>query len=159
MTGVPPVPVGMTLRPGPPAWAMAAAIPTLAVGLVVYRAATSGLAATADDPVPPWVLAVLTVLVGCGLAWRAVTQRADLAEGGLVCRNLVTTFHVGWDRLDRLEVVRRPGLVVVDVHVHGLRRRHRVGAATRFPGDESDAVLDVVRAHPRAGALLVDDEP
>ena len=149
----------MTLRPGPPAWATAVAAPLVAVALVAFRALGPGLARTPDDPVPPWVLAVLTVVVGLGLTWRALTQRAELADDALTCRNLVTTFTVGWDQLDRLEVVRRPGLVVVDIHVRGLRRRHRIGAATRFTGDESDLVLDVLRAHPAAGALLVDDEP
>jgi len=150
---------GMTLRPGPPAWATAVVAPLVAAALVAYRAAGPGLARTADDPVPPWVLGVLTVVVGMGLAYRALTQRAVLGDGDLRCRNLVTTFTVGWDQLDRLEVVRRWGLVVVDVHVRGMRRRLRVGAATRFGGEEAEAVLDVLRAHPIAGALLGDDGP
>jgi hypothetical protein len=54
-------------------------------------------------------------------------------------------------------VLRRWGLVVVDVRVRGMRRRLRLGAATRFGGDEADLVLDVLRAHPAAGALLSDD--
>jgi hypothetical protein len=152
-------PPGMTLRPGPPAWATAVVAPLVAVALVAYRAWGPGLARTADDPVSPWVLAVLTVAVGVGLSYRALTQRAVLGQDDLHCRNLLTTFTVGWDQLDRLEVVRRWGLVVIDVHVRGMRRRHRLGAATRVGGEESDVVLDVLRAHPLAGALLGDDGP
>ena len=59
-----------------------------------------------------------------------------------------------WDRIDRIEVVHRLGLVVLDVHLTGVRRRHRIGAATRFAGEESDVVLDLVAAHPAASAKL-----
>lgn len=149
-------PGDIVLRPGPPAWATAVLAPVVAVALVAYRTVGSGLARTADDPVPPWILAVLTVAVGCALAWRSLTQRAALGPDALHSRNLTTSFSVDWDRIDHLDVLRRWGLVVIDVRIRGMRRRLRLGAATRFGGDESELVLDVLRAHPAAAALLVE---
>jgi hypothetical protein len=145
--------------PGTPALVLAAVTPTGGVALVVLRATTSGLATTPDDPVPPWVVAVATVLAALAIAWRALTQRAELRDDRLVCRNTLSTFEVPWDRVDRLTRRTRAGLVTVDVEVSGLRRRLRLGAATRFAGEGADAVADVLRAHPVAGALLDDAGP
>jgi hypothetical protein len=149
----------ITLRPGPPAWFVTVVAPVVAIGLVGARAASSGLSATSDDPVSPWIIAVLTIVVGVWLSYRSTTQRAELRDAGLVCRNLMTTFDVDWDRVDELEVVRRGPLVIVEIRVRSLRRRLRLGAATRFSGDDAEAVLDMIRAHPAAGALLVEDQP
>ncbi len=153
MTG----PTPLRLRPGPPAGAVAVLAPVVALSLVLGRALTSGLAATPDDPVSPWVIAVLTVAVGFGLSYRALTQSVELGPETLRCRNLLTTFHVDWDRVEDLEVVRRGPFVMVEVRIRSLRRRHRLGAATRFAGEGAEVVLDVVRAHPSAGAVLVED--
>lgn len=147
------------IHPGPPSWVVTVVAPVVAIGLVAARAAASGLSATSDDPVSPWIIAVLTIVGAVWLSWRSTVQRAELNEVGLVCRNLVTTFHVDWDRVEELEVVRRGPLVMVEIRVRSLRRRLRLGAATRFAGDGSDVVLDVIRAHPAAGPLLVDDRP
>lgn len=149
----------VSILPGPPARVMAVVAPVVAVVLVGVRAASSGLSATGDDPVSPWIVAVLTVAAGAWLGWRSVTQHAVLGESTLWCRNLVTTFDVEWDRVEDLEVMRRGPVVVVEIRVRSMRRRHRLGAATRFPGENGEAVLDVVAAHPVAGALLVDDRP
>jgi hypothetical protein len=151
----PPGPI--ILHPGPPSWVVTVVAPVVAIGLVAARAATSGLSATSDDPVSPWIIAVLTIVVGVWLSYRSTSQRAELRDTGLVCRNLMTTFDVDWDRVEDLEVVRRGPLVVVEIRVRSLRRRLRLGAASRFAGDGADVVLDMIRAHPVAGALLVDD--
>lgn len=100
---------------------------------------------------------MLTLLVAAVLAWRAVSQRASLSDEGLSCRNLTTSFTVTWDRVDRIEVVRRLGLVVFDVHLTGTRRRHRIGAASRFGGEEAVVVRDLVAALPAASAKLDTD--
>ncbi len=147
------------LGPGAPARVLAVLAPVVAVALVAARAARDGLAATPDDPVSPWLLAVLTVGLGCWLGWRALGQRAELAPGDLRCRNLVTAFAVDWDRVESLIVTRRGPIVVIDVRIRSHRRRLRIGAATRFAGDDADAVLDMVKAHPEARHLLLDDSP
>lgn len=146
------------LAPGPPAWAAAVAAPVAAVALVAFRLWTSGLRSGPDDPVPPVALAVFTVALALVLSWRALTQRAVLDDERLVCRNLAVSFEVGWDRVEELLVVRRPGVVVVELRVRHLRRRHRIGAATRFAGPEAEAVLDVLRAHPATRERLVEPE-
>ncbi len=102
------------LGPGAPARVLAVLAPVVAVALVAARAARDGLAATPDDPVSPWLLAVLTVGLGCWLGWRALGQRAELAPGDLRCRNLVTAFAVDWDRVESLIVTRRGPIVVID---------------------------------------------
>ncbi len=146
------------LAPGPPAWAAAVAAPVGALALVSFRLWTSGLASGPEDPVPPAVLAVVTMVLALVLSWRALTQRAVLDDRGLACRNLMVGFEVDWDRVEELVVVRRPGVVIVELRVRNLRRRHRVGAATRFAGPEAEAALDVLRAHPGARSLLVEPE-
>lgn len=144
---------------GTPGLAVALAAPLVAVGLVAARASTSGLASTADDPAPPLLLAAVTVALALVVSYRALTQRAELSGDRLACRNLLVTFEVPWDRVERLERRQRGGVVTVDVVVRNLRRPHRVGAATRFAGDGAQVVVDLLRAHPAAGALLVDAAP
>ncbi len=139
---------------GPPAWVLAAVLPVAAVGLIWFRSADSGLSSTPSDPVSPLIMAVVTLVAVSVLAWRCVTQRAALDEDGLHCRNLTMSYHLEWERIERLQLVYRGGLQTVEVRVHGLRRHNRLGAATRFLGDEADAVLDSLRAHPQACALL-----
>jgi hypothetical protein len=99
-------------------------------------------------------MAVVTLGAVAVLAWRCVTQRAALDEDGLHCRNLTMSYHLEWERIERLHVVYRGGLQIVEVRVRGLRRHNRLGAATRFLGEEADAMLDSLRAHPQACALL-----
>lgn len=144
------------LRPGPPAWALAAAAPVVAIALVAYRAAGPGLTRTADDPVSPWFVVAGTAVLAVWVSWRALTQRADLTPDALRCRNLSSTFEIDWDGVESLQVVRRPGVVVIDIRFVRMRRTHRLGAATRFPGPDAEAVLDTLRAHPMAAALLVE---
>jgi hypothetical protein len=146
------------LHAGPPAWALAAVLPLGALALVWFRTAQSGLGSTPDDPVPPVFVAVLTLVIVVVLAWRALTQRAVLDDAGLHSRNLTVTYHLDWDKIERLDVVERPGLQIIEVRMRGMRRRHRLGAATRFGGDEAHAVLDAVRAHHIARELLRDPD-
>ena len=129
----------------------------MAVALIAYRAAGSGLSAGPDDPVSPLVVAAFTLVGALVVSFRALTQDASLGETSLRCRNVLSNFEVEWARVESLEVRRRLGLVIVEVRIRGLRRRHRLGAATRFAGHESEAVLDVLRAHPSAGMLLIED--
>lgn len=146
----------IAIAPGAPARATAVGAPIVAVSLVAWRAMHDGLRAAPDDPVSPWVIAVLTVVVGAWLGWRALTQWTELRRTELCCRNLVSRFAIDWDRVESLVVLRRGPIVAVDVRIHGYRRRLRLGAATRFGGDGADAVLDMFRAHPEARRLLLD---
>ena len=146
------------LHAGPPAWALAAILPLGAIGLIWFRTAQSGLGSGPDDPVPPLAVAVLTLGAAVVLAWRALTQRAVLDDDGLHSRNLTVTYHLEWEKIDRLDVVERPGLQIVEVRLRGMRRRHRIGAATRFSGDEAHAVLDSLRAHHVARELVRDPD-
>jgi hypothetical protein len=148
----------LDLRPGPPAWALAVLAPLVAAALLLYRAAGPGFARTADDPVSPWWVVGPTLVLAVWVSWRAVTQSATLDDEALRCRNLSSTFEVGWPDVEELEVVRRPGLVLVEIRFRTVRRSHRLGAATRFAGEEAEAVLDVIRAHPVAGGLLAERE-
>jgi hypothetical protein len=147
------------LRAGTPARVLAAAAPVLAVALLGWRAAADGFARTPDDPVAPWVLVGPTLLGAAWVSWRALTQAARLDEGGLRCRNLSVTVGADWSDVERLEVVRRWGLLVIEVRFRGHRRRHRLGAATRFAARDAEAVLDLLRAHPVAAGLLADAGP
>lgn len=141
---------------GAPARITSVLVPLVAIGLVAARAATTGLDARPDDPVSPWLVAALTVVVGCWLGWRSPTQSAELRHDDLRCRNLTMSFHVDWDRVETLLVVRRGPLTFVDVRIRGHRRRMRIGAATRPTGAAADTVVDMIRAHPVAGSLLLD---
>lgn len=149
----------MSIHAGTPSMLLAAVIPLVAITLIWRGATTSGLDSTGSDPVSPWIIAALTVLLGAALGWRALTQRAELTAEGLRCRNLTTSFTLPWDRVEQIEVVHRLGLVVLDVHLSGVRRRHRIGAATRFAGEDADVVRDLVAAHPEASAKLELDAP
>jgi hypothetical protein len=157
MSGTAPGVIGV--RPGAPARVLAALSPVVAVALVASRAARDGLSAGPDDPVSPWLVAAATVVAGCWLGWRALTQWAELRPHDLRCRNLVTSFAVDWDRVESLAVLRRGPVVAVDVRIRSHRRRLRIGAATRFAGPDADAALDMVRAHPEARRRLLDDAP
>ncbi len=145
------------IRPGAPARALSVAAPVVAIGLVAWRAARDGLASGPDDPASPWIIAIVTIVFGCWLGWRALRQWTELRPHDLRCRNLVTSFAVDWDRVESLVVLRRGPVTAVDVRIRGHRRRLRVGAATRFGGHSADAVLDMFRAHPEARRLLLDD--
>ena len=145
------------LRAGPPAFVLALAAPFVGLLLVGYRAMSSGLSSGPDDPLPPWILAVVTVVAGVVIGWRAATQRALLDDEVLRCRNLLVTFELRWETIERLTTTRRFGITVIEIRMRGIHRRHRLGAATRFTGHEADAVRDVLTVHPGAGPLLTDD--
>lgn len=149
----------IVVRSGAPARLAGVLVPLIAVGLVVARLVASGLSSGPDDPASPWIVAVLTVVVGCVLGWRALSQRAELRPDVLACRNVIGSFAVDWERVESIAVLRRGPLVVFDVRVRGLRRRLRIGAATRYAGVAADAVLDMLRAHPSARTRLVSDGP
>lgn len=149
----------VVIHPGPPAWVLAAVLPLGAIALIWFRTSQSGLRAGPDDPAPPLVIAAITLLAVLVLAWRALTQRAELDEDGLHVRNLSVTFHLEWERVERLDIVHRPGLQIIEVRMVGIRRRHRLGPATRFQGDEAHTMLDALRAHPVAASLLEDHRP
>ena len=149
----------VVIHPGPPAWTLAVVLPLGAIALIWFRTSRSGLSSGPDDPAPPVLIAVITLLAFLVLAWRAFTQRLELDQDGLHVRNLSVTFHLEWDRVERLDIVHRPGLQIIELRMPGTRRRHRLGAATRFRGDEAHAVLDALRAHPDAAALLEDQRP
>jgi len=149
-------PGAIEITPGPPGFLAALAVAVIATALIASRAASSGLSSGPDDPIPPLVVAAVTVVLALILSWRCLTQRALLDVDALRCRNTLVTFEVPWDKVERLDIVHRVGIVVIDVRILGLRRRHRVGAATRFSGAEAEAMLDMLRAHPVAAALLHD---
>ncbi len=151
-----PVPLAGTvsIHGGAPSVALAALLPLVSLALIWRGATGSGLSATDADPVSPWLVAAATLVGGLALGWRALTQRAELSSEGLRCRNLTHSFAAPWDRVERIDVVHRLGLVGYEVHLHGLRRRHRIGAATRFAGDEAAVVADLVAAHPAASSKL-----
>ncbi|MHB1139776.1 MAG: hypothetical protein ACYC2O_12530 [Microthrixaceae bacterium] len=155
---VDPASVAVVLHAGPPAWVLAAVLPLGAIGLIWFRTSQSGLSAGPDDPVPPIVVAGLTLVAALVLAWRALTQRAVLDGSGLRSRNLTVTYRLEWEKVERLDVVERPGLQIIEVRMRGMRRRHRIGAATRFSGDEAHTVLDALRAHHIARELVRDPD-
>ena len=152
-----PRPGAVSIHGGAPSVALAALLPLVSVALIWRGATGSGLSATESDPVSPWLVAAATLVGGLLLGWRAMTQRAELSSEGLHCRNLTHSFTAPWDRVERIEVVQRFGLVGYEVHVQGLRRRHRIGAATRFAGDEAAVVADLLAAHPGASSKLDPD--
>ena len=144
----------VVLRGGPPAWITAVAAPIVALALIANRLGGDGMRQQVGEPLPPWVVAVGTVVLAAILSWRAATTRAELGATTLGCRNLLVGFEVDWADVEELRVRRRAGLVVVDVGVRNLRRTHRLGAATRFGGADADEVLRLLAAHPGAGPLL-----
>ena len=147
------------LRVGGPGIALAVLAPIAAVALVAFRVATEGLAAGAEDPVPPVALAVATIIGGLVLARRAATQRAELGPEGIRCRNLVVGFDVNWDLVESVVVHRRGPVQLVELHLEHLRRHHRVGAATRWNGSSADAVRSQLTSHPRVAERLVFEDP
>ena len=142
-----------------PAWILAAAIPLGAVALVLIGAGRGALERTAGDPVPPSWVAVATIVGSLVFGWRAATQTATLDANGLVSRNLTSTVRLDWAVVEELRAVRRPGLVMIEIHLRGTRRRLRLGPATRWEGAPASAVRSTLAAHPQAGALLVGLEP
>ena len=144
----------IVVRPGTPARLLSILVPVAAIALVVLRAATTGLSSGPDDPASPWIVEVVTVALGFWLGWRATRQVAELRPDELRCRNVAASYAVDWDRVESLVVLRRGPVTVLDLRVRGLRRRLRVGAATRISAEEAEAVLDMFRAHPVAGGLL-----
>jgi len=156
--GVDPGAGAVVLRAGAPGRLLAVISPLAAIALVSFRFATEGLADGDGDPVPPAVLAVVTVGVGVVLGWRAATQRATFDPVGVRCRNLVVGFSVDWDLIEEVVVHRRGGLQVLDLRFGHLRRRLRVGAATRFVGAEAASVLEHLGRLPSAADRLQVDE-
>lgn len=144
---------------GLPARLTAAAIPLVAVVLVASAAARGAMTTGPDSPVSPWIVAVLTLAGAVLLSWRASRQVAVLDDDGLWCRNLGSTLRLDWSMVQELRQVRRPGVVAVELHLVGSRRRVRLGAATRPAGAAADEVAAALAAHPRAGALWVPDDP
>lgn len=148
----------LELYPAAPARLLAAVIPLVAVGLVSLGAARGAMEPGADSPVSPWLIALGTLVGSILLSWRALTQHAVLDGDGIVSRNLTSTVRVRWSSVEELRQVSRPGLVLVEIHAHGARRRLQLGAATRWAGHEADEVAAQLASHRRAGALLQLDE-
>ncbi len=148
----------LELFPGAPARVLGAAIPLAAVLLVSVGAARGAMSTGPDSPLSPWLVAVGTLAGAIVLSWRALTQTAVLDDEGLVSRNLTSTVRLHWSTIDELRCVHRPGVVVVEIHLRGSRRRLQLGAATRWSGHEADEVAAALAGHPRAGALLDRDE-
>ncbi len=144
----------LVLRGGLPSWLVAAAAPVVALALLGQRLATDGMRQQEGEPASPWLVALLTLALAVFVTWRALTQRAEVHRDRVRCQNLLVTFEVDWADVERLEVVRRLGLVVVEIHVRNLRRHHRLGAATRLVGPDSDELLGLLGSVPAAGALL-----
>lgn len=150
-----------TLRigPGAPARWAAAAIPLAACALVTFGASRGAMEPGVDSPVSPWVVAVLTIVGSIVLSWRSLTQEAILDDEELVCRNLTSTVRLHWSAIEELRCMHRSSLLLVEIHLRGSRRRLRIGAATRPLGADADAVVALLAAHRRAGALLEREAP
>jgi len=144
----------LVLRGGLPSWLLAGAAPVVALALLGQRLAADGFRRQQGEPASPWLVAALTVVLAAFVTWRALTQRAEVHRDRVRCQNLLVTFEVDWADVERLEVVHRLGLAVVEIHVRNLRRRHRLGAATRFVGTESEELLGLLGSVPAAGALF-----
>ena len=74
-----------------------------------------------------------------------------LGDDGLVSRNLTSTVRLHWSTVEELRCVHRPGLVIVEIHLHGTRRRLQLGAATRWAGHDADAVAAMPGGPPPRG--------
>lgn len=144
----------LVLRGGLPSWLMAGAAPVVALALLGQRLAADGFRRQQGEPASPWLVAAVTVALAVFVTWRALTQRAEVHRDRVRCQNLLVTFEVDWADIERLEVVHRLGLAVVEIHVRNLRRRHRLGAATRCAGPESEELLGLLGSVPAAGVLL-----
>ncbi len=144
----------MRIEPAGPARAVAALLAVAAVGLVLIGTVRGGMERGADDPIPPWMVAVLTVVAGFVLAWRALTQSVEISSEGLVIRNVISTTRIHWSMVEELRVVSRPGLTTIEVHLLGTRRRNHLGAASRWAGRGAEQVLGQLAGHEVAGKLL-----
>ncbi len=142
------------IDPAGPAKLLAAVLPLTAVVLVAVGALRGGMEQSADEPVAPWVVAVITVGGALILAWRALTQMVLLGDDHVVIRNMSSTARLHWSTVEELRFVSRPGLRTVEVLLRGTRRRHRMGAASRWSGHGADEVADQLAAHPVAGELF-----
>jgi hypothetical protein len=140
---------------GAPARVLAAAIPLAAVALVAVGSARGAMQRGADDPLPPWVIAVATIAGALVLGWRSLSQWATLDAEGIVSRNLTSTVRLPWSTVEELRCVQRPGLMIVEIHLLGTRRRQRLGPATRWAGPAADEMVGMLSAHPDAGAFVV----
>ena len=105
----------LVLRGGLPSWVLAGVAPVAALALLGQRLATDGLRQQEGEPASPWLVAVVTLLLAAFVTWRALTQRAEVHRDRVRCQNLLVTFEVDWADVERLEVVRRLGLVVVEL--------------------------------------------
>ncbi|MFM7063379.1 MAG: hypothetical protein ACKO04_07790, partial [Actinomycetes bacterium] len=126
----------LVLRGGLPSWLVAGATPVLVLALLGQRLASDGLRQQEGEPVSPWFVALLTLGLAGFVVVRALSQRTEVHPDRIRCRNLLVTFEVDWADVERLQAVERMGLVVVEVHVRHLRRRHRLDAAIRFAGPD-----------------------
>lgn len=149
----------LQIGPGGPALALAAAIPLIGVALIALGASRGAMDTSVDSPVSPWLVAVITLAGTVALSWRALTQTATLDGWGVVSRNLTSTVRAPWSSVEELRVVARPGVVMVEIHVLGLRRQQRLGAATRWSGEDAESTVARLAAHPCAGALLTRVDP
>lgn len=127
--------------------------------MVVVGALRNGLGRSVleegvHDPVPPWGVAVLTVLGAAFLAWRVLTQEVVISSAGLVVRNMSSTVRLHWSTIEELRRVDRPGLSVIEVHLRGTRRKLHMGAATRWNDDSADEVAGLIASHPISGDLF-----
>lgn len=149
----------LRIEPAGPARAVAVVLPVVAVALVAIGWLRGGMERGVDDPVPPWVVALVTVSVGLVLAWRALTQTVVMTGEGMVIRNVISTSRVHWSVVEELRPVSRPGLTTVELHLRGTRRRSHLGAATRWGEAGAAEVLGVLASHEVAGELLEGARP
>lgn len=147
------------IEAGLPARVLGALLPLAGVVVVLVGAARGGLVASAEDPVPPAAVAALSVLGCIVLGYRALSQRVVLGEHSLRSRNVLVSYGVEWQRVEALVVVHRPGLWTVELDVADLRRRQRLGAASRFDEQSFAEVLEALRSHPSAAGVLVETQP
>ncbi len=147
------------ILPGAPARILAGAAPVLAIAMMVLAARRGGFDQGPEDPVPPWSIAAVTLLGAFVLSWRALTQHAELDATGLRSRNLLSAVVLDWEQVVELRTVRRPGLVAVEIVIAGVRRRSRLGAATRLDDRTAAQVLELMDRSPEARARLVQAEP
>lgn len=149
----------LRIEPGGPARVLAVLLPIGAVLLVAVGSARGAMARAAEDPIPPWVVAVLTVAGAAVLGWRSWTQWATVGEEGIVSRNLTSTVRLPWSTVESLHCQHRTGVLIVEIRLAGTRRRLRLGPATRWWGPEAEEMIRDLEAHPRAGALVVRPGP
>jgi hypothetical protein len=149
----------LRIEPGGPARVLAVLLPIGAILLVAVGSARGAMARTAEDPLPPWFVAVLTVAGAAVLGRRAWTQRATLDRDGIVSRNLTSTVRLPWSTVESLHCLHRTGVLIVEIRLAGTRRRLRLGPATRWWGPEAERMIRDLESHPCAGALVERDGP